>query len=336
MNIGKVPVEVLKDIIIGRITTKRKEVLVGSAVGEDCAVLDFQDQLCVISTDPITGAVTDIGSLAIDVACNDIASNGAEPVAVMMTVLAPEGTTAGDLSKIMEDASRAAARVNVEIMGGHTEVTDVVNRLLISTVALGKHPRNRMVTTAGAQVGDVVFMTKTAGLEGTAILAHDYEERLKDRMPGEQLKRAKELKESISVVPEGLIAGEIGVHSMHDVTEGGVEGALWELAEASGKGLRIHLDAIPVLPETAEICRIFDINPHRLISSGVMLITLSQDRSNQLEKALEEAGIHWSRIGTVTESERIMIRQGKETPLEPPESDELYRVTSSLQVEGSR
>ena len=326
MKIGKVPVEILKKQIIGRITTRREEVLVGSAVGEDCAVLDFGDELCVISTDPITGAVAEIGSLAIDIACNDIASNGAEPVAVMMTVLAPEGTTAEDLSQIMEDAAGAAKRVNVEIMGGHTEITDVVNRVLISTVALGKHSRNAMVTTAGAQVGDVVFMTKAAGLEGTAILAHDQEEKLKEQVSSEVLTNAKALKHQISVVPEGIIAGRVGAHSMHDATEGGVLGALWELAEASQKGLIIELDQIPVLPETQAICQVFQIDPYRLISSGVMVMTVPPQRQQAMKDALSEAGISWAVLGTVTEGDRILVKDGVSLPMNPPDVDELYRA----------
>ena len=326
MKVGKVPVDTLKNIIIGRINTRRKEVLVGSAVGEDCAVLDFEDQLCVISTDPITGAVAEIGSLAIDIACNDIASNGAEPVAVMMTVLAPEGTTEDDLGQIMGDASRAAARVNVEIMGGHTEITDVVNRVLISTVALGKHSRETMVTTAGAQVGDAVLMTKTAGLEGTAILAHDKETELKTKLSGEMLERAKALKNQISVVPEGMIAGRMGANSMHDATEGGILGALWELAEASGKGLRVNLEKIPVLPETWAVCDYFGLNPYRLISSGVMVITLPREKVAALGRALTEAGIAWTDVGTITEKDLYIARGNRTELLDPPDVDELYRV----------
>ena len=326
MKIGKVPVDVLKNLIIGRITTKRQEVLVGSAVGEDCAVLDFSNQLCVISTDPITGAVAEIGSLAIDIACNDIASNGAEPIAVMMTVLAPPSTTEEELGQIMDDASKAAERVNVEIMGGHTEITEVVNRVLISTVALGRHSRESMITTAGAQTGDVILMTKTAGLEGTAILAHDKEALLQGQLGPEVIRRAKLLKHQISVVPEGLIAGRIGAHSMHDATEGGILGALWELAEASGKGVRVHLDQIPVLPETRSICQLLHIDPYRLISSGVMVITLASEKADAMGRALEAAGIAWAIIGTVTDGEKILVRQGREWPLEAPDVDELYRV----------
>jgi len=312
--------------VIGRINTRRPEVLVGSAVGEDCAVLDFQDQLCVISTDPITGAVAEIGSLAIDVACNDVASNGAAPFAVMMTVLAPAGTTREDLEQIMTDASRAADRLQVEIIGGHTEITDVVNRVLISTVALGRHPREQMVTTAGARVGDAVLMTKHAGIEGTAILAHDRETVLMERMDPFLLDRAKALKDTISVVAEGLIGGQMGVHSMHDATEGGVLGALWELAEASGKGMRVEVDRIPVLEETWAVCEALGLNPYRLISSGVMVMTLDPEKVCGLGQALTQQGIHWEVIGTVTAEDRVLMRNGTATPLGPPDVDELYRA----------
>ncbi|SDY51620.1 AIR synthase family protein [Tindallia californiensis] len=326
MKIGKVPTDFLREKIIGNVKNIRKEVLVGAGIGEDCAVVDLENQLCVISTDPITGAVTDIGSLAIHIACNDIASNGAEPIGVMLTVLAPSKTTEIELEKMMQDAVKTAESLSVQIMGGHTEITDTVNQTIISTVAIGRQHREKLIKTGGAKAGDIVVMTKYAGLEGTAILAHDKEEELSCYLNKNLLDEAKELKHQISVVPEGLLAGELGVSAMHDATEGGVMGALWELAEASQLGLEVEQSNIPVLESTKAICHYFEIDAYRLISSGVMIMTIHPEKLNNLIETLRTQKIHTTVIGKMIEKERRILVEGKTLTLKEPEADELYRV----------
>ncbi|RQD69179.1 MAG: AIR synthase [Tindallia sp. MSAO_Bac2] len=326
MKIGKVPTDFLRDKIIANVKSTRKEVLVGAGIGEDCAVLDLDNQLCVVSTDPITGAVADIGNLAVHIACNDVASDGAEPVGVMLTVLAPSSTTEEDLEQIMKDASKAAESISVQILGGHTEITDTVNQVVISTVAIGKQRRDRMIKSAGAKPGDIIVMTKHAGLEGAAILAHDKEGELSEVLGRELMKEAKEQKHHISVVPEGILAGTLGVTAMHDATEGGIMGALWELAEASQTGAEIHRDQIPLLPSTIAICRHFEIDPYRLISSGVMIMTIPPDKLDNLMAKLHENKIEASVIGKITSGERYILADGKKVPLEEPDVDELYQV----------
>ncbi len=325
MKIGKVPTNFLRDKIIANVKSTRKEVLVGAGIGEDCAVLDLDNQLCVVSTDPITGAVSDIGSLAVHIACNDVASGGAEPVGVLLTVLAPSSTTEDDLEQIMKDANQAAESISVQILGGHTEITDTVNQVVISSVAIGKQRRDKMVKSAGAKVGDTVVMTKHAGLEGTSILAHDKEE-LAANLDETLMQEAKQQKHFISVVPEGLLAGEIGVHAMHDATEGGVLGALWELAEASQVGLAIDLDKIPLLPSTKAICYHYGIDPYRLISSGVMIITVSPEKLDDLMDSFQKEEITAAIIGEVTQKERYVLVKGIKQPLDEPDVDELYQV----------
>ena len=241
--------------------------LVRPEVGEDCAVVDFGEYACVLSTDPITGAVNEVGRLAVHISCNDIASSGVEPLGLMFTLLAPEGTTEEDINAIMKQAGEAAAALHVEIIGGHTEITSAVNKIVISTTAIGRKQKNGVISSSGAAVGDSVVLTKTAGLEGTAILAHDWEERLKKHLGSEIVENAKKMMSDISVVPEGIIAGEIGATSMHDVTEGGLLGAVWEICEASGVGVRIESEKIKIPLETQKICAFFNIDPLKLIST---------------------------------------------------------------------
>lgn len=326
MEIGKVPIEVLKEIIFSNIKHRRPEVLVRPGIGEDCAVIDFGKYVCVMSTDPITGAIKDIGSLAVHISCNDIASSGVEPLGVMLTAMAPPGTTKEDLDYVMADANKAATSINVEIIGGHTEITNSVNRMIISATAMGKQLKDKLILTRGAEVGDAVFMTKHAGLEGASIIAKDLERQLKDKIDHETIKIAQDFVKDISVVREGILAGSIGVNSMHDATEGGILGALWELAEASGVGIEVYGDSINIRRETLEICRALSIDPMKLISSGVMVMTIPEDKKDLLIDAFNGEGIELTEVGKITDKERVLIKNGEKLKLLPPDADELYKV----------
>jgi hydrogenase expression/formation protein HypE len=324
MKSGKLPSDVLEKKILSSFRFKREEVLVRPQVGEDCSVLDFGEYACVVSTDPITGAANEIGRLAVHISCNDVAANGVEPFGLLFTILAPEGTTLEVLQDIVKQAAEEAASLRVEIIGGHTEITPAVNRIVVSTTAIGRAAKDRVIKSAGAKPGDSIILTKWAGLEGTAIIAHDLADRLKGRIDEGLLESARALMQHISVVKEGMIAGEMGASAMHDVTEGGVLGALWEIAEVSGVGIRVYRESIPVRPETKAICAELGIDPLKLISSGCMLITCPD--GEKMINALTREGIPASIIGEVTKKGRTIVADGVETEIDPPGSDELYKV----------
>ena len=279
----------------------------------------------VLSTDPITGTAKDIGNLAIQITLNDLASAGAEPIGVMLTFLLPEKLSEAKLRGMMEQAEAAAHAANVQIMGGHTEVTRVVNQPVISVVGVGKAKKGRLISTAGARPGMDVIVTKWVGLEGTSIIAKEKEEELLTRYPQALVDAAKEFDAYLSVLPEAAVAVESGVSAMHDVTEGGIFGALWEMAESAGVGLEIDLKKIPIRQETVEVCEFFDINPYELISSGSMLMAASD--GNGLVRALAAANIPAVCVGKVTEgNDRVLLSGEERRFLEPPKADELYKV----------
>lgn len=324
MKEGKIPSELLRELVFNNIKVKHEDVILGPEIGEDCTAIEFGDYACILSTDPITGAEKGIGALAVHISCNDVASSGVRPIALLMTIMAPLSTTEDDIRTIMKDAGETAAQLNVEIAGGHTEITSAVNKVIVSTTAIGKILKHKIVKTSGAKIGDDVVMTKYAGLEGTAILAEDRESELRDKLTDEQLKKAKSLSSQISVVKEGVLAGELGVNSMHDVTEGGILGAAWEIAESSNTGVEIYLNSIPVLQETKCICDVFKLNPYRLISSGSMIITCSN--GSELVEQFTNMGIAAAVIGKIVEKERVIIEDGIKTELEPPGPDELFKA----------
>ncbi len=317
----------LQRVVLQRHGIRRADVLVHSGIGEDSAIIDFGDEVCVVSTDPITGAGANAGWLAVHISCNDVAANGAEPVGVLPTLMLPEGTSEQEISELMADVHRAATELGVEIIGGHTEITAGLANRIISLTALGRARRDRFVTSAGARPGDALLMTKWAAMEGSAILAADLADRLTGHVPADQLELARGLIESISVVPEGKLAAALGVNALHDATEGGILGAAQELAAASGVGLEIWADRIPVLPATRAICRRLGIDSLRLISSGSMLIAAAEPAKTI--EAMRERSIMCTQIGRVIEADAgqwLLYDDRQREPLLPGERDELWRV----------
>ena len=326
MKIGKIPENVLKRSVIRQLHTRRKEVQIGAGVGEDCAVLALEpDEVTVLSTDPITGTAKDIGKLAVTVTLNDLASAGAEPVGILLTILLPENFTEPELKQLMQQMEETAAAADTQIMGGHTEVTAAVNQPVVTVCGVGKAKRDRIITTGGAKPGMDIVVSKWIGLEGTSILVKEKETELRTRFSESFLDKAKNFDRYLSVLMEAACAVKTDVAAMHDVTEGGIFGALWELAEASGIGLEIDLKKIPVRQETIEICEFFGLNPYELISSGCMLMAASD--GNMLVRELEKENIPAVVIGKAMEgNDRVLINEDERRFLEPPKADELYKV----------
>lgn len=326
MKVGKLPESVLKRSVFKQLHTKREEVLLGAGVGEDCAAMKLDsDEIFVISTDPITGTAKDIGDLAVQITANDLASAGAEPIGIMLTMLLPEDATEEELKHVMAQVESACEKNRIQVMGGHTEVTRVVSQIVLSVTGVGKAKEDRLISTADVLPDMDILVTKWVGIEGTAILAKEKEQELSARYTKPFLEAAKGLDRYLSVLPEAATAVKSGVAAMHDVTEGGIFGALWEMAEASGVGLEIDLKKIPLKQETVEICEYFGISPYELISSGSMLMAAKD--GNRLVMELQKEGIPAVIIGKATAGrDRILRNEDECRYLEPPKTDELYKV----------
>lgn len=322
--VGKVPPDALNELVYRHLGVRRTDVLVHSAFGEDCAVVDFGADLAAVTTDPITGAGEDLGWYALLIGTNDLAAAGAEPVAVVLTILLAPDRAADDLARIMRDAGTAAASLGVEIAGGHSEVVAGLDRAIVVVTALGRVPRGRLIRSGGARPGDAMLLTKAAGIEGTAILADVRAAGLAGPLGEGGLARARAFRERLSVLPEARAAAEAGAHAMHDVTEGGVLGAVYEMAAASGLGVLLEADRVPVLPETQAICNALGADPLGLIGSGALLVAAPEP--DRTRRAIEAAGVAATVIATLERGARRVRRAGREEPLEPPVRDELWRV----------
>ena len=321
MKFGKLDNDTLERLILDKFGQRRTESFGAPRIGMDCAMLDFGEDLIVTSCDPITSADwKHVGALSVHVNCNDAAAGGAEPVGLLVTLLLPPDATEQMVDRIADDLEAAAKAANVDILGGHTEVTDAVTRVTTCTTVLAKTPRKAKLT--GPVCGDAIVMTKWAGLEGTLLLSTDFAERLAD-LPASLLASAQSFSQYLSVVPESRIAVANGAHAMHDVTEGGVLGAIWELAAQGHCGAVADRGAIPVREETVRLCERFGLDPLRLISSGSMLIACPD--GDAMCRALHDAGIPCAVIGRITDAD---FRFTDGSPLDPPGADELYRLFS--------
>jgi hydrogenase maturation factor len=323
MKPGKLPPELLEKLVLSRLPSKGKGVIVGPGTGIDGAALKVEGTL-VASSDPITGATKRIGFYAVHVNANDVAVMGAEPRWFLTTILLPENADEGLLSEIIYEISREAKRLGVAVVGGHTEVTPGLDRPIVVGTMLGE--AEKLVRPDGAKPGDAIIMTKWAGLEGTAIIASEREDELKEIFGEALVERAKSLLEYLSVVPEAMLLRNFA-DAMHDPTEGGILNGLHEMADASGLGLRIFADRIPVREETERICSFYGINPLALISSGSLLAAVPRDNARFVVERLLARGINAAIIGEfLAEKKRIMIKGGDELPLPRPVSDELWKV----------
>jgi hydrogenase maturation factor len=169
-------------------------------------------------------------------------------------------------------------------------------------------------------------MTKWAAIEGTAIIANEHKGLAAEILERDELKAARKLIYSVSVLPEARIAADMFVSAMHDVTEGGILGAAWEMAEAAGLGVEVFQENIPVLPVTHILCGTLDIDCYRLIGSGSLLI--ATDKPKELLTRLEDENIMASEIGRFTgEPMRMLIADGEPGLLHEPGPDEIYKIS---------
>ncbi len=330
---GKIPAKLLNDIVFKNLGIKRKEIIVGPKAGIDGAVLELGDKNLIVSMDPVSGAFEKIGWLAVNVNANDVATFGVEPSFMFSCILLPENAD----SKLIEDISsqihKAAKEVGIAIVGGHCESTIGLNKPIVVGCVLGITDKKKYVTANGAKPGDNIILTKSAGIEGTAILATDKEKILKEEIELNTIKNAKKFYKEISVVKDALTAFQTGgVHAMHDPTEGGIIGGIHEIADASKVGVRIIKKKIQIRAETSAICKYFRIDPLQLISSGALLISASPKYTSEIMEKLENKGIQAKVIGKFLDNPKlriIVLENGKERVLMRPKADQLWKAIRS-------
>lgn len=330
MRLGKIPENVLKRSILKQIKTKREEVKNGAGIGEDCAAFSFGRQTCTASMDPVLYGKGESPKYAIIKALNNLAAGGSQPVGIMLTALFPENIQEADVKKMMTEAEETCAKFQIQLAGGHTEISDAVKKPVfiatgIGMAETGEDGKAAGISTKGAKSGQEIVITKWIGLEGTVIIAKEKKEELLTKYPLHLVEEAESFEQYLSILPEAAAAAKSGAFVMHDASEGGIFGALWELAESSGVGLEIDFKKLPVKQETIEVCEFFDLNPYELVSGGCLLIVT--DRGLDLVRELEKEGISAVVAGKVTDNhDRVVIKDGERRFLELPKPDEIYKL----------
>jgi hydrogenase maturation factor len=333
---GKLPPDLLARML-ARLPAGAPDLLVGPGVGEDAAALAFGDRALVVAMDPITFATDLIGWYAVHINANDIAVMGAAPRWFLATLLLPPSAEEADVAGIFDQLTDACRGLDILLIGGHTEVTPDISQPVLVGCMLGEVPRDALLTSAGAHPGDVLILSGPAAIEGTAILGREAPDALRSRGIGDDaIERARRLlfDPGISVVsPARAAAAAGGVTAMHDPTEGGIATGLRELALASGVGLEIAADRIPVWPLTRDICRALDLDPLGLIASGALLIAARPDAAESLIAALKQVSPTVTRIGrALPEGEGLwMLAGGERQALPEFARDEIARF-----LEGDR
>jgi hydrogenase expression/formation protein HypE len=330
---GKMPIAFLRHLIQVYVREDPR-VIMGPGVGRDAAVIDFGDQFLIAKSDPITFATEDIGWYSVHVNANDVVTTGARPRWFLATILLPEGNSGEvQVETIFQQIQEACGSLDISLCGGHTEVTLGLGRPLVIGMMLGEVGRDALVRQDGAKPGDRVLLTKGLAIEGTAVLAREHTGIKASLHPAELKSCAKFLREpGISVVRDALAAcGVARIHAMHDPTEGGVATALHELAEASGVGLRINKERIPIYPETQRVCQELGLDPLGLLASGTLLLVVASEDCGRVIGILEGERIAVANIGEVTPArEGINLIQGKAiSPMPLFSQDEVARALAS-------
>ncbi len=338
MDVGKLPNRTLARLL-GRVQAHDPRVIVGPGIGRDAAVIDTGGpNLLVAKTDPITFAADSIGAYAVHVNANDIACTGATPAWFLATVLLPKGSSAHLARTIFDQITSACASLNVELVGGHTEVTYRLDRPIVVGAMLGEVARDRLVRPDGGQEDDALILTRGIAIEGTAVLAREAPDRLAALgVSRHSIKAAARYisDPGISVVKDAAaVCNAVTVHALHDPTEGGLATALYELAEASGCGIVIQPEAIEILPLTRTICDAAALNPLGLLASGALLIAVAPDDCDAAIAAIADAGSTARRIGSLVTAERGVIMKVNRRRRRAPRfaRDEVARFLSGNQV----
>jgi hydrogenase expression/formation protein HypE len=329
LPIGKLPGQLLARLI-ATYATSDPTVVVGPGLGGDAAAIDVGATTLVVKSDPITFASESPARYLIDVNANDLACLGATPRWMMVTALLPEGTTEELVESHFRELRDACRQRSISLVGGHTEVTFGIARPILVGVLIGEVEGRRLVRPGGARAGDRLLLTGALAIEGTALVARELGDRLREALDPVIVERAANFLSDpgISVAAEAIALLDAGgITALHDPTEGGLATGVRELALAAGCGATIDRDAVPVMPETAAIADMFGLDPLGMLASGSLLAAADPDSVDRLVSMSGTLGIRVTPIGEVTEGSLFLLRaNGVEQELPVFGSDETTRV----------
>ena len=339
-SLGKIGGALLGETILGHLGAADPEVLAGPRAGVDTGVLRVAPGVVMaVTTDPVF-VLPSLGWeraawFAVHILASDAATSGLPLRAMSVDLNLPAELPDNDLATLWQAYAGACEELGIAVLTGHTgRYAGCTWPMVGGATCLALGPENSYITPTMARPGDRVVVTKGAAIEATALLAMSFPDRLRSQVGTDTLAAAQGLVESMTVVPEARAAAaygvrDAGVTAMHDATEGGVLGGLYEVAEASGVGLRIDQSAIPIRPEVAAVCAAAGIDPYFSISEGTLVATVRPLHAEGLLAALANANIPAADVGEVltARAARTMLdADGREVPLTPPRLDPYWEA----------
>jgi len=335
-KIGKIDLDTFTSFLLQRLGKQDNTVIVPPKTGIDAAVIDIGNgKVLIIAEDPIFAIPRQplemFGWYTVHIGASDVAVMGVKPRYMMYSLLMPPETREGDFRTIVDAIHSAALELDIAIVGGHTGYYPGFAAPTIGGVTVfAISSKESYVTPAGAGAGDHVILTKGPAIETAGILSVLREGELLQRYPASLVERAKALCSQMTVVKDALLAMDSGgVTAMHDATEGGVIGGLFEIASASDVGMEIDEGMFVYPEEVRMVCEAFGIDPLAAIAEGSLLITARPTYSKKIVSRLNAAGIEASIIGDVLHDQRTRIikrRDGAEVPLEIPPQDPFWPI----------
>ncbi len=334
MNTGKISESVLKRSVLKQLKTKRSEVIAGAGFGEDCAFFQISGDELLVScvqewiANPADKEEEWFRGIANTVtkAVNNLACAGAEAFAAMPVLILPKEAEESFLKQLVAVLEKNCKEQHIQISGGQTTVNQAIQQIVLTITVYGKVSGEKKYRTQNAKPNQDVIITKWIGLEGTAILARRHEESLCTRYPAHLIHGAMDFDRYLSIVPEAATAGKSDVSAMHDMSRGGVFGALWEMAESAGVGLQIDMKKIPLKQETVEVCEHLGVNPYELLSGGSLILTT--DDGEKLVEELAKEQIFAVVVGKTTDKKERVLYNGEEIRfMDRPRGDEIDRYS---------
>ncbi len=333
-QLGKINSQGYQDLLAGRLGSSRKEVKQGPAFGVDVSITSLPGGLALAATSDPLSLIPSMGLqesawLSLHLMANDMATTGFAPQYGQFVLNLPDTLSKADFSTYWGYIDQFCKEIGLAITGGHTGFVQGQNSTFagggtLMTIA----PETEMICSTGAQIGDAILVTKSCGLTAIAILGMSFPETITQKLGAEVYRASCEQFYQTSSLLDALCAAGIEskfseIHAMHDVTEGGVLGAIYELAIASDKGALIQDELLPVGNIAAAIAGLFGLDPRYCVGAGSMIIVCDPEKSDDVIKRLDIKDILCTEVGRITEKEvGVQIQKsGLMSPLAYQETD---------------
>ena len=337
-EIGKISPEIFNELIFPRLGAKSNNVLVGPQHGVDVGIAEIGDKAVSFTTDPVF-IVPEYGWeraawFAIHIIASDSVTCGLKPKFLSIDLNLPMEITKQQLEIMWDTMHRECEKLGITVICGHTARYENCHYPMVGGATLtGVGEKNEYVTPRLARAGDKIIITKGPAIEATGLFATAFPQLIEGKFGSSFSPKAEAIFYKMSVVEDAMTAVSVGVRdngvtAMHDATECGIWGGLYELAQAAGLGTRIEKEKIVVEECVLEICRYFDIDPYASISEGTLLITCREHKAQEVVAALTKRGITSSIVGELTEAKKgmVLVEDGREKKLEHPIVDPFWRA----------